>query len=529
LPEVSEVIPALRDAAAAASAIKLREPRPAGFPLLFSADLELMEPALDYLHEHSIRRAHTAETLRTYLEILYDWLDALEQSGISWWQADAIDLIAYRNRMLNEPSMHTGRPYSVHTINHRVHGVLRFYEWMVRNGRLETSDLIGHGSDFAVTRQFSPSRHRHRGENDRRLFVLRQFESLPRPLTSAQARELLAHLTPPYDLMARWQLYTGLRVSELLRLTVGDVSKRIDSQPSTDSPVHLVIDVMRKGRKRGYVIASASLIEETDVYRHQHRQASCKRAARKERASARDALFINSRGSAVKKNSYQKIVRAAGEACGYRATTHLLRATFACMMLARLEQLAKRGAAINPLLVTKILMGHEHIETTDRYLRAVAIDTHSVRSIPPRRERAMAQRPRVDRTGTPTARLAHALDVLTHRQPSGSEPYRATVAELCRIAGVSRNSLYRYHTGILKTLRKIQSRRVARKDFDDGRIRQPLRTENARLRGQMIKLVALVDHYYAAYRETAALLARRELAELRCKLHLKPALLTAAV
>jgi integrase/recombinase XerD len=78
-----------------------------------------MEPALDYLHEHSIRRAHTAETLRTYLEILYDWLDALEQSGISWWQADAIDLIAYRNRMLNEPSMHTGRPYSVHTINHR--------------------------------------------------------------------------------------------------------------------------------------------------------------------------------------------------------------------------------------------------------------------------------------------------------------------------------------------------------------------------------------------------------------------------
>ena len=131
----------------------------------------------------------------------------------------------------------------------------------------------------------------------------------------------------------------------------------------------------------------------------------------------------------------------------------------------------------------------------------------------------------------PTARLAHALDVLTHRKPSGSEPHRVTVAELCRIAGVSRNSLYRYHTGILKTLRKIQSRRVARKDFDDGRIRQPLRTENARLRGQMIKFVALVDHYYAAYRETAALLARREreLAELRGKLHLKPALLTAAV
>jgi len=45
----------------------------------------------------------------------------------------------------------------------------------------------------------------------------------PRPLRSDQARELLAALPSPYDLMARWQLYTGLRVSELLRLEVRDV------------------------------------------------------------------------------------------------------------------------------------------------------------------------------------------------------------------------------------------------------------------------------------------------------------------
>jgi hypothetical protein len=28
------------------------------------------------------------------------------------------------------------------------------------------------------------------------------------------------------------------------------------------------------------------------------------------------------------------------------------------------------------LLIVKVLMGHEHIETTDRYLRAIAVDTH---------------------------------------------------------------------------------------------------------------------------------------------------------
>ena len=50
----------------------------------------------------------------------------------------------------------------------------------------------------------------------------------------------------------------------------------------------------------------------------------------------------------------------------------MLRATFGCWMLARLERLAKQGADINPLLIVKILMGHEHIDTTDRYLRAIA-------------------------------------------------------------------------------------------------------------------------------------------------------------
>jgi hypothetical protein len=45
-------------------------------------------------------------------------------------------------------------------------------------------------------------------------------------------------------------------------------------------------------------------------------------------------------------------------------------------LLARLERLAKQGEEINPLLIVKILMGHEHIDTTDRYLRAIAIDVH---------------------------------------------------------------------------------------------------------------------------------------------------------
>jgi len=375
LPAPTEVPEPLHPAAAVAATIPLREPRPIGFPLLFSAELELIEPAVAFLHEHGVQRAHTPDTVRTYAEILYDWYETLEQNRIAWGQADAADLIAYRNRMLQEASAHTQRLYSVRTINHRVRGVLRFYEWSVRTGWLRDSPLIGRANDFAISRRARVPGAAREDDAHANLFVLRQFASLPRPLSMAQARELLAALVPPYDLMARWQLYTGLRVSELLRLTVPEVFKPTATLSAAPEPTHQVIDVLRKGRKNGYVIASASLLEETAGYVGAHRRAWLTRSARRRGAVETAALFIGSRGTPVSKNRYQQVIHRAGRACGFKVTTHLLRATFACMMLARLERLAKAGASINPLLIVKVLMGHEHIETTDRYLRAIAVDT----------------------------------------------------------------------------------------------------------------------------------------------------------
>jgi integrase len=376
LPNPAEVIERLRTAAEQAHAIVLREPRPAGFPLLFTGQWQLIEPAVAFLHEHSVQRAHTADTLRTYAEILYDWFETLEQNAVRWHDADAVDLVAYRNRMLTQPSAHTGRPYRISTINHRVRGVLRFYEWAVRTLWLQDSPLAGTPRNFAVMRQPRPVRADVARSTDQSLFVLRQFELLPRPLIPEQARELLATLPPPYDLMARWQVYTGLRVSELLRLRVQDVTK-----PSSSTTSHQTIEMTRKGRKPGYVIASASLLDETSAYLSGHRRAWLLRAGRRGRPTEPAALFVNARGSPVGKNAYQRVISRIGQACGFKATTHLLRATFACMLLARLERLANEGAAINPLMVVKVLMGHERIETTDRYLRAIAVDEGGLKEV----------------------------------------------------------------------------------------------------------------------------------------------------
>jgi site-specific recombinase XerD len=339
LPTPEEVIPRLREAPAAAHFIKLREPRPAGFPLLFAADFELIEPALAYLHEHAIRRAHTSDTLNTYMEVLYDWFDALEQSGIQWNGADAADLVAYRNRMLREPSAHTGRPYGVRTINHRVRGVLRFYEWMIRNGWLSSSELVGRGNDFAIARRTRPRARRDHTATDADLFVLRQFETLPRPLTSGQLRELLAQLPPPYDLMARWQLYTGLRVGELLGLTVSDILKHGSARRSSTPPPHHVVQVLRKGRKSGYVIAAESLLQETTGYLSEHRSAWINRTARKRHAADRGELFIKQLGQTGQEEQLPASNRR------YREDLRLSRNHAPIAFDLRLHDVGKAGAA----------------------------------------------------------------------------------------------------------------------------------------------------------------------------------------
>jgi hypothetical protein len=117
-------------------------------------------------------------------------------------------------------------------------------------------------------------------------------------------------------------------------------------------------------------------------------------------------------------------------------------------------------------------------------------------------------------------RLESALAALKDSAPRGET--RITAAAVCRAASVSRNSLYRYHPEILRTLREQRPRRnVARRSSHAAAAD---RRELSALRFQAKRLAALADHFYAAYTETQALLGRRnqELAELRRRLDSKP-------
>jgi len=126
-----------------------------------------------------------------------------------------------------------------------------------------------------------------------------------------------------------------------------------------------------------------------------------------------------------------------------------------------------------------------------------------------------------DRTPAAAARLTKALDLLKRRKSDDDAQQGATISELCRLAGVSRSAVYRYHPRVLAELRRQQgrpSRPPGPWAMSAGGPDQSL------LQDQPLKLAALVDHNYAAYREAIALLDRRnrQLAELRRKLNSAP-------
>lgn len=122
----------------------------------------------------------------------------------------------------------------------------------------------------------------------------------------------------------------------------------------------------------------------------------------------------------------------------------------------------------------------------------------------------------------PTAaeRLKQALASLA----ASVDPKGLTVSALCELARISRNSLYRYYPEVLSALRTLQRAHRPAGDASLREIAHRQREELAELRRQIPKLAALVDHYYAAYREAQTLLGRREreIADLRRRLDSKP-------
>ncbi len=350
---------------------------PAGLPILLDAQMSIVEPAFSYLLELSTipGRSHSTETLRTYSEHLHDWFDSLEQSGLDWRLADEGTIAAYRNRMLSDPSPHTGRPYARSTVNDRVRTVCRFYEWARRRGLIESLPF-----DYVDVSVRSARRQGMLAHLDRRapvvmanILTVSEAERLPRPLRVDQLQCLFQHLDPPYDLIAEWALATGMRRKELCGLQLHQVPEVAHLSIEQDPLVGVPLTITKGDRPRS-VYPPLRLIDRTHWYVGEDRVALVKRL-RKVRPNYRapTALFLNSRGEPVTRARLSAAFGAAFRTAGLAGSGHWLRHTFAMTMLVRLQKQAATTPDLNPLKIVQVLLGHASIQSTAIYLRCVEL------------------------------------------------------------------------------------------------------------------------------------------------------------
>lgn len=351
---------------------------PAGFPILVSERMAIIEPAFAWLMELATvpGRSHAAETVRTYGEHLHDWFDSLEQSGVDWRGVSEAEMAAWRNRMLSQPSPHTKRPYARSTVNDRVRTVCRFYAWAQGRGWIESQPF-----HFVDVRVGSGRRQSFLAHVDGRpgimaanILTVAEHERLPRPLRVDQLRRVFAHLDMPYRLMAEWALATGLRRKELCGLAVFQVPEtaHLDDE---DHPLIGVPLAITKGDKPRTIYPPIRLVDRTQRYIDEVRTPQIRRV-RLSRSDYRpsSALFLNTQGNPVRKARLTAVFAEAFRAAGVMGSLHCLRHTFATTMLVQLQRQAVTTPDLNPLKIVQVLLGHSSIQSTATYLRCVELN-----------------------------------------------------------------------------------------------------------------------------------------------------------
>jgi len=345
--------------------------------MLLDQEMRLIEPACGWLlHVALVRgRTRSRETWRTYGEALYDWWQTLEANGWAWNEIGVAEIAAYRDRMLHGLSDHTGRPFARSTINGRVRTLALFYRWCVSAGMIERAPSAV--SEVALFRGRQGGFFAHIDASAGRQAVnemtVRHRPILPRPLSPAALRRVMARMGMRDRLIIEWAVATGIRRKE-----VAGLRRSALPRSGADSLTAITIHTTKGGKAR-LIYPPRSLVDRTQAYMREERAVVVRRAQRRRADYVEpDAVFLTDAGLAVSPRRVGAMFAAAASAAGVHASFHALRHTFATAMLRFLQRRAEHERELNPLLALQVLLGHADLATTAIYLRVLATDLTSM-------------------------------------------------------------------------------------------------------------------------------------------------------
>ncbi|MFM0188077.1 tyrosine-type recombinase/integrase [Paraburkholderia nemoris] len=324
---------------------------------------EIVWSATLYLaHVAAASSSRVGDTVRSYGEGLVQWFRYLDTRNAHFEEATEVDLHFYR-AWLSVTRDGRKRTSSIATVRLRMVTVVQFYRWAEKRGMFR-SPLGRHLciEPAALKMQWPSMNSPCRGNSTIPLprLTTRQPVNVP----TNELNLIVRRLPPPYSLIVKWAVVTGIRRFEVCALT----TEGLDCARSLGGQSNLfALDILRKGGQQLSLYVPGRLLEETRWY--------VTLSHSKRSATSEPFLFTNDKGVQVDRAAVSRSFRRAADAVGSRATFHHLRHTYAIYVLQLLEKQAKAGATVNPLKTLQVLLGHRHIETSSRYL--TALDIHS--------------------------------------------------------------------------------------------------------------------------------------------------------
>ncbi len=290
----------------------------------------------DYLldHEGGNHSAKTLEWHRTALGLMRTYFE--KERGITLvGEVDAPDINAWFAAMRKSPGGH-GKPRSERTIQTYARSARAFFHWLMRREIIEHNPF-----DRVVFPKV--------GKPLIQTIDAEEFEQLLLVCAPPNETGPLAERAAVRNRTILWVLYdTGIRVSELCGLRVGDFDRR-----------HGVITVKGKGSKERRIACGQNCLRNLLYYLDRHRPGEEELAAW---GSAReDHLFLSETRTPLTKNGVTLLFARIRKRAGIthkRISPHILRHSFAIRYL----------VLGNDPFSLQELLGHEDMTTVKNYM-----------------------------------------------------------------------------------------------------------------------------------------------------------------
>ena len=277
---------------------------------------KLKDQVADYLRFGQVERGLSQNTIAAYQQDLTEFLDFLAEEDLTAWPSQALEIDAF---LAKERDL--GKATS--SISRLVSTLRRFYQWLVRQGLI----------------QIDPMSQIDAPKREKKMPLALSQEEVTRLLDQPDVEKSLGLR----DRALLELLYaTGMRVSEIINLTLGDIH-----------PDLALIRVLGKGSKERLIPVTDYALSWIDKYLPVRSKLLLKAG------KDSDYFFLNSRGGQLTRQAVWQMIKKYCQKAGIDkdVTPHTLRHTFA-------TQLLENGA---DLRVVQEILGHTDISTTQIY------------------------------------------------------------------------------------------------------------------------------------------------------------------